>query len=179
MAKKKNKTLPKRKNKIIAFFKSQQTHLVFGVFLVLFAIFLFSSFVSFFSHWYQDQSQLVDFTLHSGQVKNFLGKIGASLSHFFIYKGFGISAFVIPLLILISGLFLILDISLKRVRKMTFWLVVFMIWLSITLALIFTNNSLLSGVNGFELNSFLQDYIGKIGVVLLLTLLALSYLIFK
>ncbi len=177
MAKKKKN--PKKENKIIAFFKNQQTHLAFGVFLVLFAIFLFSSFVSFFSHWYEDQSQLMYFTSRTNEVKNFLGKIGANLSHFFIYKGFGISTFVIPILILLSGVFLILDIPLKKILKIAFWMLSFMIWTAVLFALIFTQNTLISGVNGFELNDFLQDYIGKIGVILLLILLALSFLIFK
>lgn len=126
MAKKKKKTTTKQENKIASFFKNQQTHLAFGVFLVLFAIFLFSSFVSFFSHWYEDQSQLVHFTSQTNEVKNFLGKIGANLSHFFIYRGFGISAFVIPILILLSGMFLILDIPLKKHEKLPFGC--FLLW---------------------------------------------------
>jgi S-DNA-T family DNA segregation ATPase FtsK/SpoIIIE len=180
MAKKKkliNK--PKKTSSIKTFFKSQQTHLAFGVFLVLFSIFLFSSFVSFFSHWHQDQSQLVDFANRDLQVKNILGKIGASISHFFIYKGYGIAGFLIPIITLITGLYLIFDIPLKKIRKIIFWILISMLWISVATALIFDKNALVSGVNGYEINNFLQVYIGKIGVILLLSLLLLSFLIFK
>lgn len=179
MAKKKKPTKIKKPSKIKAFFKNQQTHLGFGVFLVLFSIFLFSSFVSFFSHWYQDQSQLTDFLSRNVQTKNFLGKIGAYTSHFFIYDGYGIASFIIPALILLSGLYLIFDIPLKKGRKIIFWSILGMLWLSVATSLIFNKNALVSGVNGYELNDFLQIYIGKIGVILLLSLLLLLFLIFK
>jgi len=179
MAKKKKTVKVKKPSQIKAFFKNQQTHLAFGVFLVLFSIFLFSSFVSFFSHWHQDQSELVNFADKNAQVKNFLGKIGASISHFFIYKGYGIAGFVIPIITLITGLFLIFDVPLKRARKISFWLLLAMLWSSLATAIIFDKNALVSGVNGYELNDFLQIYIGKIGVILLLSLLLLFFLIFK
>ena len=179
MAKKKKISKPKKTSKRAAFFKNKQTHLAFGVFLVLFSVFLFSSFVSFFSHWFQDQSQLVNFAERDVQVKNILGKIGANLSHFFIYNGYGIAAFILPILIFITGLFLIFDVPLKKARKISFWAILAMIWLSLVTALFFTKNALVSGVNGYELNDFLQIYIGKIGVILLLSLLLLLFLIFK
>ncbi len=179
MAKKKKISKPKKTSKIVTFFKNKQTHLAFGVFLVLFSVFLFSSFVSFFSHWYQDQSQLVHFAERDVQVKNILGKIGANLSHLFIYNGYGIAAFILPILVFVTGLFLIFDAPLKKARKITFWAILGMVWLSLATALFFTKNALVSGVNGYELNDFLQIYIGKIGVILLLSLLLLLFLIFK
>ena len=179
MAKKKKTVKTKKPSKIKAFFNNQQTHLAFGVFLVLFSIFLFSSFVSFFSHWYQDQSQLVNFANREVHVQNFLGKIGANISHLFIYQGYGIAAFILPFLSLLTGLYLIFDVSIKKARKIVFWSVLWMLWISLATALFFDKNALVSGVNGFELNDFLQIYIGKIGVVLLLSLLALLFFIFK
>ena len=179
MAKKKKIVKVKKPSKIKVFFKNQQTHLAFGVLLVLFSIFLFASFVSFFSHWYQDQSQLTDFFNRKIQTKNFLGKIGAYISHFFIYDGYGIAGFIVPFLTLLSGLYLIFDIPLKKARKIIFLAISAMLWLSVATALIFDKNALVSGVNGYELNDFLQVYIGKIGVVLLLLLLLFLFLIFK
>ncbi len=180
MAKKKRKTTQKKKESSIkSFFQNQQTHLAFGVFLALFSFFLFSSFISFFSHWYQDQSLLTDFANRDVPVKNVLGKIGANLSHFFIYNGYGIAAFLIPIIVLLTGLFLIFDVPLKKARKWIFWLLLLMLWTSVSLALILDKNTLISGVNGYEINDFLQEYIGKIGVILLLALLALLFLIFK
>ncbi len=178
MAKKKT-TKIKKESKSVSFFKNQQTHLGFGVFFVLFAIFLFSAFVSFFSHWFQDQSLLTDFVSRNAIAKNSLSKVGAAISHFFIYKGFGISAFIIPILIFASGIYLIIDIPLKKMRKTVFWSILLMFFLSLMSALILSKDALIAGVVGFELNDFLQDYIGKIGVILLLVLSVLLFLIFK
>ncbi len=178
MAKKKSIKI-KKESASVSFFKNQQTHLGFGVFFVLFAIFLFSSFVSFFSHWYQDQSLLTDFVSRNAVAKNGLSKIGAAISHFFIYKGFGVSAFIIPMLIFASGIYLIVDIPLKKMRKTVFWSILLLFFLSVMSALILSKDSLIAGVVGFELNDFLQDYIGKIGVILLLVLSVLLFLIFK
>ncbi|MEE9349977.1 MAG: DNA translocase FtsK 4TM domain-containing protein [Flavobacteriaceae bacterium] len=179
MAKKKqNKALKNNATKI-GFFKNQQTHLGFGVFFVLLSIWVLGAFISYFSHGYEDQSQIVEFANRTVETKNSLSKIGASISHLFIYKGFGISALVLPLLLLITGLFLIFDIPLKKIRKTTFIAIITMLWSSIALAVFTFKKSILPGVFGFEINDFLQDYIGKIGVILLLFFALLLFLIFK
>ena len=166
MAKRKTKkSTPKKENRISSFFKNKQTHLGFGVFFVLFSFWLLGAFYSFFNHWFQDQSLLADFTNRTVTAKNGLSKIGASISHFFIYKGFGISAFIIPILVFLTGIYLIIDIPLKKVRKTAFWSLSLIVWTSLLLAVINLKNTLLSGVVGFELNDFLQIYIGKIGVI--------------
>ena len=37
------------------------------------------------------------------EVENWLGNMGAAISHFFIYKGFGVSSVVIPFLLFLIG----------------------------------------------------------------------------
>jgi len=179
MAKRKKTKTPKKANSIIAFFKNKQTHLGFGVFLILFSFWLLGAFYSFFFHWFQDQSQLADLTNRTIQTKNSLSKVGASVSDFFIYKGFGIAAFIIPIIVFLSGLYLVTAIPLKKIRKIAFGSILFMVWTSLLLAVINLKNTLLSGIVGFESNDFLQIYIGKIGVILLLILTAILFLIYK
>ena len=99
MAKKKKTASKVKKNRLLNFVKSKQTHLAFGIFLVLFAIFLTVSFASFFMHWKADQSTLELFSDRQIEVKNLLGKVGASIGNFFIYRGFGIAAFILPILL--------------------------------------------------------------------------------
>ena len=94
----KKRVVKKKKNGIVSFFRSKQTHLVFGVLVFTSAIFLFVSYFSFFMHWKEDQSILEEFSDKSLETQNLLGKIGASVSDFMIYDGFGISTFVIPIL---------------------------------------------------------------------------------
>ncbi|RPD93242.1 DNA translocase FtsK [Aureibaculum marinum] len=184
MAKKKKTTSKtnskvKKNNRIASFIKSKQTHLVFGIFLALFAIFLLVSFLSFFNTWKADQSQLHLFADRMAETKNLLGKIGASISHFFIYKGFGISAFIIPFLLFFSGLYILFNISFKAMRKAWFWGVIIMIWLAVAIGFFVPEKALLSGVIGYEINDYLIDFIGKIGIFLILLFTALAYLVSK
>jgi len=184
MAKKKRTTAKprqkkKKNNSIISFFKSKQTHLVFGVFILSSAIFLFVSFYSFLQHWKEDQSQLQNFADRDIVVKNLLGKLGANLSHFFVYEGFGIATFIFPVLLFFTGLYIILSIPLKQLSK--YWIngILAMIWLSITLAVFIPDNTLFAGTVGFEVNEFMQIYMGKTGVILLLVLTFFIFIISK
>ncbi len=180
MAKKRKSTVKvKKKNKIVVFFKNKQTHLVFGIFLVLFSIFLLVSFASFLLVWKSDQSQLHLFADRLVDAKNLLGKVGAYISHFFIYKGFGLAAFIIPILLFFSGLYILFNISFKAMRKAWFWGVITMVWVSLAIGFFVTNKALFSGVVGFELNDYLNDYIGKTGIFLILLFTLLAYLISK
>ncbi len=183
MAKKtRTATKPRRKkkknNSIVSFFKSKQTYLAFGVFVLSSAIFLFISFYSFLQHWKSDQSQLqfIDKSIH---VKNVLGKLGANLSNLLVYEGFGIATFIFPILLFFTGLYIILSIPLKQLSK--YWIngIFAMIWLSIVFAVFMPGNTLFAGTIGFEVNEFMQIYMGKIGVILLLSLILLMFIISK
>ena len=61
-----------------------------------------------------------------------------------------------------------LSLTKKGLLKIWVWGLVFVIWISISLGFFATEKPLLGGRIGFELNDFLQDYTGKIGVLLLL-----------
>ena len=177
MAKKKKSTSKNKKNRSVIFFKSKQTHLVFGVFLVLFSIFLLVSFSSFLMHWQADQDKLPLFADRLVDAKNLLGKIGAQISHFLVYKGFGLASFIIPILLFFSGFFLVFNLPFKPLRKAWFWGMITMIWLALAIGFFIPKYSLFSGVIGYEMNDFLNDFIGRIGVFLVLLFTLLSYII--
>ncbi|PIE49184.1 MAG: cell division protein FtsK [Flavobacteriales bacterium] len=179
--KKKRTTKAGKQNKLIAFFKNKQTHLVFGLFLMVFAVFLLISFISFLSAWKADQSQLYLFSERLVETKNLLGKIGAYLSHFFIYRGFGLSAFLLPFLLFFTGLTIVLNTTFRPVRRAWFWATLVAVWAAVAVAFLFDDASLYSGVIGYELNDYLQDFIGKTGIflILLFSLLAMVIVYFK
>ena len=179
MAKKRKATAKAKKNRIAGFFKNKQTHLVFGVFLILFAIFLLASFISFFMHWKEDQSQLLSFADRTVTAKNLLGKVGAEISHFFIYQGFGIASVIIAVLLFFTGLFWVFNMPFKPLRKSWFWGLITMIWLSLAIGFFMPDKSLFSGVIGYEVNDFLNAFIGKIGVFLILLFTLSAYVISK
>ncbi len=180
MAKKKKSTPKKPKTPrfagIKAFFQNRQTQTVLGSFLVLFAIFLFVAFISFLFTWDIDQSELSEFANKKATVKNLLGKIGHTLSHTFIYKGFGIAALIVPVLLFFSGLFILFQISLKKLNKFWGWGILGMIWFAVLFGFFNSNDSIISGIVGYELNDYLQQFLGKTGVGILLLFTLLSYL---
>ncbi len=180
MAKKKKNTSKKTKQprfqKLKLFFANRQTQTVLGSFISLLAIFLFIAFISFFFSWQQDQSQLTNFTNKTITVTNLLGKIGANVSHFFIYNGFGVSSILFPVYLFFSGILLFFKGSFKSLQKTWFWGILGIIWFSIAFGFFTHKNSLLSGVIGYELNNYLQIFLGKTGLILVLTFFMLTYL---
>lgn len=97
-----------------------------------------------------------------------LNKFGASVGHFFMYRGFGVASFIFPILLCITGLYMFLSLDKKGLLSKWIWGLVFVIWISIALGFFAYELPLLGGIVGFEMNDFLQDYTGKIGVLLLL-----------
>ena len=77
---------------------------VLGYTLLFTSIVLFISFISYMFNWKVDQSNVNSLFDRDVQVENILGKVGASISHFFIFKLFGIGSFVIPVILLLSCL---------------------------------------------------------------------------
>lgn len=179
---KKTKASKKNNNGLRAigsFFKSRQTQTIVGVFFILFSIFLFVAFVSFFFSWQEDQSIISQFTDKNITSKNWLGKIGATLSHYALYEGFGIGAFLLPYLIFISGLFWMFRTKLSKVIISWNWGLVSMLWLSITFGFVNEKYTILSGIIGYELNEFIQTFTGKIGLAIILIFFFLAYLVIR
>lgn len=179
MAKQKKSSFKQSKNvrfkTLKSFFNNRQSHVVFGSFLLIFAVFLFTAITSYLSSWEIDQSTLHSFADRSINTHNLLGKIGAISAHFFVYNGFGISSFYIPILLLLSGLCLLLNIPFKRISKPWFWGVLAMVWFSLFLGFIFPEKPLFGGTVGYEINAYLTVYIGRVGISLMLIFCAIIY----
>lgn len=178
MAKKKTKTTnsSKPKLKVPSFKLTNQQKLVLGSFLVLLGLLLFIAFVSFLFTGKADQSTLTEFTSRDVKPQNWLNKTGAWLSDFFIQRGFGIASFIFAGLIFLSGVFVLTNSSTKKLRKHWFWGTLIVIWLAIFFGFFTEKLDILGGTIGFEMNLFLQDYLGKIGTSLLLVFFLITYL---
>ncbi|TDQ31265.1 FtsK/SpoIIIE family DNA translocase [Zeaxanthinibacter enoshimensis] len=168
MAKKKKKSKPTSSKKSVSFRLSKQNKVIFGSLLILLSLALFFSFISFYFTWQDDQSLLSEFRDRNATAKNLLNKFGAAVSHFFMYRGFGIASLIFPYLLCITGLHLFLSIGKNGLLRKWIWGLVFVIWISIAMGFFASEMPLLGGLVGYEMNDFLQDYTGKIGVFLLL-----------
>lgn len=179
MAKKrtKSKAAPTPAKKAVSLRPSKQNKIILGSLLIVLSIALFFSFLSFYFTWQEDQSMLGEFADRNAQASNLLNKFGAGISHFFMYRGFGLASFALPLLLAVTGLYLFLGIPLKGLIGKWIWGLTGMLWVSIALGFFAYDFPLLGGTIGFEMNDFLQDYAGKIGVFLLLLFVLMVILV--
>ncbi len=158
---------------------SRQYKVIGGVLLLLFSIALALSFVSYFIYGQQDQSAVHELANRSIEVRNWLGKFGAYLAHIFVYQGFGIAAFLFVRLFFLTGSYLVLDLSVKKLRNSWFWDTFVAVIIAIIFGFFATKLPELGGVIGFEMNYFLQDYLGKAGTLLVLIFGIIIFLIFR
>ncbi|MCI9843663.1 DNA translocase FtsK [Flavobacterium pectinovorum] len=160
---------------------SKQQKFVLGCLLVLFSIALLVAFISFYinGQWQTDQSTVSHLNDRTEVVQNWLGKFGAYLADLIVYRGFGLASFVLVRLFFLTGLFLALEMSTKRLKNIWFWDLFAIIIVSVLFGFFATSAPELGGTIGYELNLFLQDYIGKTGTLLTLLFGLIVYLIFK
>ncbi|MEO8516192.1 MAG: DNA translocase FtsK [Flavobacterium sp.] len=177
--KEKSAAEPQEASLLSRFSPSRQHKIAIGVLLVLLSVALAVSFISYFVNGKFDQSELNDFANRNSHVQNWLGKVGAILSDFFIYKGFGVASFLFVRLLFITGAYLVLDMSIAKLKKTWFWDIFVIIILSILFGFFGDFLPELGGVIGYEMNLFSQDYIGKSGTLLVLIFGIVIYLIFK
>ena len=175
-AKKTSKTKNKPRFKKPDFTLNNQQKLVLGSFLVILGFLLFTAFLSFIFTGKADQSALSEFTTRDVETQNWLSKVGAWLSDVFIQRGFGIASFIFSGLTFLSGVFVLMDLSKTKLRRHWFWGTLIIIWFSVLFGFFTSKNDILSGTIGFEVNTFFQDYIGKLGTVLLLIFAFITYL---
>ncbi|USD25205.1 DNA translocase FtsK [Flagellimonas marinaquae] len=181
MAKKRTKSKSSKTSKTantkVSFTLSKQNKIIFGSLLIVLSIALFFSFMSFYFTWQEDQSMLSQFADRNAEASNLLNKFGANVSHFFMYKGFGLASFTFPFLLAITGLYLFLGLNTKRLVSKWVWGLVGVIWGAVALGFFAADFPLLGGLIGYEINDFLQDYTGKIGVFLILVFVLMVILV--
>ena len=157
----------------------RKRQILLGSFLVLLGLLMTVSFVSFLFHHESDQSTLEVFFEKEIQSKNLLNKVGALVSHFFIYQLFGIASFIFPFLLGYAGYLLFFARDRKKLLNNLSWALLYLMCLSLFFGFYHMNSPLLGGLVGYEINSFLVAYMGNVGVVGLLIFLMISILVIQ
>jgi S-DNA-T family DNA segregation ATPase FtsK/SpoIIIE len=151
------------------FLKTEKTKQIAGISLILSAAALLLAFTSFLFTWKSDQSKVElpfwdYFTDSSIAAENWLGKIGAALSHQFIYDWFGIASFLFVVISFIVGFRVLFKVSLLPIFKTIKYSLFGLIWFSLFFSYFFNEDLFyLGGAVGYELNLFLGSVLGKIG----------------
>ena len=154
------------------FFKDRRFHLAVGFLLMGISIFLFISFISFLFTGKADQSLIGSVELNwqslksiGPQVQNWLGLLGAVSGYVFIYRWFGISAFVIPLIIFLLGARMVFKKDLLPWGPTLKFSLFIVFWLGLLLGYLFIQYDFggmgyLSGGLGYELALVMDGLFG-------------------
>ena len=165
------------------FLKDERFQKVTGVFLLFIVTpYLLVAFTSFLFTWEVDQDKILgswfDLLVSEVKVTNWLGKLGAIISHQFIHRWFGVASFLFVLLSFLIGVRIIYKVSLlpiKRTLKYSFFSV---IWISVALGYIFNNSyHFLGGGFGYTVNHWLNLIVGSIGTGFFLFFSLLTFLV--
>jgi len=173
------------------FFSSKKIHVdaqkarrILGSFLLLFSVFFTLAYISYFFTWINDQNTVMGRGLFSylfdseiTEVENWLGKLGAWISHYFIYRWFGVSTIILPVVALALGTRLLFKINIFNLRKLIPVLVVAMPFFAIFFGFFAAANQNLGGSFGFEVNAWLKASFGSFGALLFILTLGFALLV--
>ncbi len=165
--------------------KDERTHKIGGSLFVLLALLFFIAFTSYLFTWDEDQDKVFKdgYKLLLGtetNVANLMGTFGAFISHFFIYKGFGIASYLLCSLFFIIGVNLFMGKKVFSVTRNLKYLVVGLPLVSITASVIMGGQSFAwGGAVGDMSKDYLFKTIGKIGTIAVLAVSFLAYIIWR
>ena len=157
----------------------RQRQILFGGALLLLALLLTIAFISYLYSWKADYSTLGALTDRTVVAQNVLNKLGALISHFFIYQGVGLGAFLIPYLIGLSGYKLFFNVNARGLVSSWAWGIAHILWTCLTFGYLWTEFPILSGIIGFEIHSFAVIYIGRLGLLAILSFLFLCFIVIE
>lgn len=154
-----------------------------GLVLLLSSLYLFIALVSYLFTWKTDQDKIFNFSwsnFFNGtfEVENYLGRLGAYLSHFFMYNAFGISSFLFVAILFGSGINLLFRIRAFTISKLLKSSLFALLIIPTTLSFLFMNNGFpYGGAVGNMLNTWLIGFIGTMGTGALLIFSVLAYVV--
>ncbi|HXC03190.1 MAG TPA: DNA translocase FtsK 4TM domain-containing protein, partial [Bacteroidia bacterium] len=163
--------------------ENERLHKVTGAFLLFIVTpYLLVAFTSYLFNWQNDQNKvglgmslLFDPTI---EVGNLLGKFGALVAHAFIHRGFGVTSYLLAFLSFVAGLRILFQIQLISLLKVLKFTAIFMVLGSVVLGYLFSDSFFVpGGAFGFEVSTWLNSALGKIGTGFLLGFSILTWLI--
>jgi len=163
--------------------RDERTWKIVGFLFLFFSFFLLISFISYFFTWENDQSEItkgISLLARNANIHNLLGVLGALISHFFIYKGFGVASLLICTFFFVVGINLLFRRRVWSVWKNLRYVTIGMLVLSVCLAFIFSNSQFsFGGSVGKMIVEWLEKLLGTIGTAALLLVVGVSYIIWQ
>lgn len=166
-------------------FNNERVNFIVGLFLLFVAGYMAWAFVSFFTTGDADQSMIEspragELLNQNQEFQNACGSIGAYISWFFIKRCFGLSAFLIPVFILMVAVKLMRAYQVKLL-KLFMCLTIIMVWVSVAsakfLAPLFDNSCFNpGGDHGLAVCQQIEGLTGTPGLTALLALTSIAFL---
>ncbi len=162
--------------------RDERVRKIGGILCILLALYLFIAFTSYLFTWQEDQDKVLRFSwslLFQSELSmaNWLGRLGAIVSNLFFYWGFGLPSYIFVWLLTRLG------ISLIRAEKLYFlWpivraSVIGLVFFSILFEFLFPGAAFpFGGAFGESLMMWLRNFLGAVGLALLLIFCILAWL---
>lgn len=161
-----------------------QTRRSIGIILLMLAVFMLLSFMSYIGSYQADFSIVQKFKggyLHDVTLpkpSNWMGYSGTVLAHKFIYSWFGIAAFIFPIFLSFFALSFSFDVRLKKKHYINRIGLFILLWLPLATSLLAKGKyDFLAGGYGVYLKLWLQNLVGGPGLVLLLIVSLSTFLL--
>jgi S-DNA-T family DNA segregation ATPase FtsK/SpoIIIE len=159
-------------------FDREKIKTIFGTFLLISSLFLFVACLSYLFTWKHDQDKVLnksffEFIFSNDQipVDNWLGKIGAWVSHFFIYGLFGIPTFAFCFILFLVSAKVLFNRNLLPLKTTSINTLFLATWSSLFLGYFANHVNYLGGSIGFYTNEWLSKTFGFGSIILHIGLL--------
>ena len=179
----------KSKTATTKFKLNSKTKRIIGLSLALICVYLFIAFISYLFSGKMDQDKVEGtnfltfvFTNQPFEIVNWLGKLGAIVSHRIIFNGFGFMSFLIPIFLGLVSIKILFNVIIYPIKKALKIAVVALVWGSIFFGYFFSQSNLFMGGNfGYQINQWLGDLVGGVGTffLLLFSFSAITGVMFK
>jgi len=165
--------------------RDERTWKIIGTVSLLISIFLFIAFISYFFTWKEDQDKVLNndsgfLADNDTKVANLLGRLGAYMSHFFIYRGFGIASMLFCTFFFVVGTNLLVNRKVFSIWRNLKYVTIGLLLVSVTFAFLFSSAAFpFGGRVGDMISSWLINFLGGVGTAALLLVVGISYLIWQ
>jgi S-DNA-T family DNA segregation ATPase FtsK/SpoIIIE len=172
--------------------RDERTWKIMGTISLLISIFLFIAFTSYFFTWKEDQDRVLNNdaaflwdTDNTTRVSNLLGRLGAYISHFFVYRGFGVASLLFCTFFFVVGINLLFNRKVfsiwRNLKYVTFGLLIASVAFAFMLPSHYEGGYEFpfGGRVGNMVNNWLTGFLGSVGTGALLLVVGASYLIWQ
>jgi len=185
---KKPKKTKKQRSRKPGLFKDKRFQLSAGLFLLIVSLFLITAFISYLFTGRADQSVVEAFAetgvkTSGSEADNWFGFVGALASHYFIFRWFGIAAFLIPPFLFLLGYYIMFRKKLVPFTRALGFVVFFTLWISTVFGYVTLLEdkpqqlNFFTGGIGYEIATLLNALMGW-GTYLLLVFVLFVFIIY-